>query len=252
MTAPGDSLRNRYQILESLGRGGMADVFLAMDTRRQAQVAIKVLREDLAEDPEFLRRFGQEAEALARLDHPNIVRFYSFERQGATAFMVLDYISGSTLRRRLLDVQGPLPIDETTAILRQVGAALHYAHAEGFIHRDIKPGNIMFQDNGKALLADFGIAKAMESATITTMAVGTPAYMSPEQILGRELDPRTDIYSLGIVLFEMATGQRPFTGDEPGLTGTSTLARLPRCPPGRSPRLIRGNSILAYPQMPPR
>ena len=226
MLQSGDILQNRFQILQLIGRGGMADVYLALDTRRQARVAIKVLREDLAEDPDFVRRFAREARTLAQLDHPNIVRFYSFEQEGLTAFMVMDFVDGVTLRRLLAERKAPLRIDETTSILHQVSAALHYAHANGIIHRDLKPGNIMVQQDGKALLADFGIAKIVESATMTTASVGTPAYMSPEQILNRPLDARSDIYSLGVTLYQMATGRRPFTGDEPGLTGTGTTARV--------------------------
>jgi len=223
---PGAILRNNYRVERLIGRGGMADVYLAFDMRRQAHVALKVLREDFAEDPDFIRRFAREAEALAKLDHPNIVRFYSFERQGATAFIVMDYVQGSSLQRRIAESDGPLPLDEITDTLHQAGAALQYAHNEGYVHRDIKPGNIMLRENGEVLLSDFGIARAAESATAATVAVGTPAYMSPEQILGRELDRRTDVYSLGVVLYEVASGRRPFTGDEQGMTGTSTLARL--------------------------
>ncbi len=222
----GTVLRNNYRLDRLLGRGGMAEVYLAFDMRRQVHVAIKILREDLAEDPEFVRRFTREAEALARLDHPHIVRFYSFERQGAVAFIVMDFVPGTTLQRHLAELGGPLPLGEVSTILHQVGAALQYAHSEGYIHRDIKPGNIMLRDDGNALLSDFGIARAAESATLMTATMGTPAYMAPEQILGRELDRRTDIYSFGIVLFEMLTGRRPFTGDERGITGTGTLARL--------------------------
>ncbi len=219
-------LRNNYRLERLLGRGGMADVYLAFDLRRQAHVAIKILREDLAEDPEFVRRFAREADALARLEHPNVVRFYSFERQGATAFIVMDYVPGTTLQRRLAETEGPLPLEDVTAILRRVGAALQFAHTEGYVHRDVKPGNVMLREDGNALLSDFGIARAAESATLTTMAMGTPAYMSPEQILGRELDRRTDIYSLGVVLYELTTGRRPFTGDEYGLTSSGTTTRL--------------------------
>ncbi len=222
----GTLLRNNYRLDRLLGRGGMAEVYLAFDMRRQVRVAVKILREDLAEDPEFVRRFTREAEALARLDHPNIVRFYSFERQGAVAFIVMDFVPGTTLQRRLAELGGPLPLGEVSTILHQVGAALQYAHSEGYIHRDIKPGNIMLRDDGNALLSDFGIARAAESATLATVAVGTPAYMSPEQILGRPIDRRADIYSLGAVLFEMCTGRRPFSGSEAGLTETNTLSRL--------------------------
>ena len=219
----GQTLRNRYQIQSSLGRGGMADVYLAWDGRRQVPVALKVLREDLAEDPEFLQRFQREAEALARLDHPNIVRFYSLERQGSLAFIVMDYVPGTTLRGRLSAGQ-PLPPAEVTAIMRQIAAALHYAHDSGYIHRDIKPGNIMLREDGTALLSDFGIARAAMAATMTAAPLGTPAYMSPEQILGRDLGPQSDIYSLGVCLYEMVTGRRPFTGE--GTSGTSTMDKI--------------------------
>lgn len=224
MIEPGDLLLGRYEIRKLAGHGGMADVYVAFDRRRRATVAVKSLHEDLAEDPEFLRRFQREAAALARLDHPHIVRFYSFEQQGRVAFIVMDYIAGSTLRGRLRDVGGPLPLTEATRVLEQVVSALHFAHAEGVIHRDIKPANIMLREEGTVLLSDFGIARAVEGASLTTMAVGTPPYMSPEQILGRPPDTRTDIYSLGVVLFEMATGRRPFVGAAGA--GTTTAERL--------------------------
>lgn len=216
----GTVLRDRYRLERLLGRGGMADVYLAFDLRRQVHIAVKLLREDLAEDPEFLQRFQREAEALARLDHPYIVRFYSFERQRPIAFIVMDYVPGITLRTRLLEAGGPLPLAEVTQILRQIGSALQYAHNEGFIHRDIKPGNIMLRPDGSALLSDFGIARAVAAMTMTMAPLGTPAYMSPEQILGHEADPRTDVYCLGVVLYEMVTGRRPFAGD----SGTGTMS----------------------------
>jgi eukaryotic-like serine/threonine-protein kinase len=219
----GQTLKNRYQVQSSLGRGGMADVYLAWDGRRQVLVALKVLREDLSEDPEFLQRFQREAEALARLDHPNIVRFYSLERQGQLAFIVMDYVPGTTLRGRLAAGQ-PMPPGEVTTVMRQVAEALHYANDSGYVHRDIKPGNIMLREDGTALLSDFGIARAAQAATMTSAPLGTPAYMSPEQILGRDLGPQADIYSLGVCLYEMVTGRRPFTGE--GATGTSTMEKV--------------------------
>jgi eukaryotic-like serine/threonine-protein kinase len=222
----GKLLRNRYQVERMLGRGGMADVYLAFDHQRQTNVAIKLIREDLADDADFVRRFGREAAALARLDHPNVVRFYSTEQDGALSFIVMDYVPGSTLQRRLAQAGGPLPMAEVTSIVHQIGPALHYAHTMGFIHRDIKPGNIMLREDGTALLSDFGAARVAESATLATLTMGTPAYMSPEQILGRDLQPQSDLYSFGIVLYEMLTGRRPFTGDEEGLTGTGTISRL--------------------------
>jgi len=226
MVTAGTVLLGRYKVESFLGRGGMADVYLAFDTKRQAHVALKVLREDLAEDAEFVRRFRREAQALARLDHPYIVRFYAFEQQALTAFIVMDYVPGMTLRRRLAMAQEGLPLEEVTRILRQVGAALQYAHNEGYIHRDIKTGNIILREDGTALLSDFGIARAAETATMTMGAVGTPAYMSPEQVRGEGVDSRSDIYSLGVVLYEMLTGRRPFTGAEGGSTSGSTFERI--------------------------
>lgn len=224
MLNAGSILRDRYRIESFLGRGGMADVYLALDMRRQVQVAVKVLREDLAEDPEFVQRFRREAEALAQLEHPFIVRFYSFERQGITAYIVMDYVSGTALRTQIMEADGPMSLDDVTRILHQVGSALQYAHNEGYIHRDIKPGNILIREDGTALLSDFGIARLAEASTMTMGPIGAPAYMSPEQIQGRELTEQTDIYSLGIVLYEMTTGRRPFTGD--GSTGTGSLSRM--------------------------
>ena len=222
----GKVILDRYHVERLLGRGGMADVYLAFDTQRQTYVAIKLIREDLADDADFIRRFSREAAALARLDHPNIVRFYAAEQDGVLNFIVMDYVSGSNLQRRISQAGGPLPLSETTTLLHQIGPALHYAHTMGFIHRDIKPGNIMLREDGTALLSDFGAAKVLENSTLATLTVGTPAYMSPEQILGRDPQPQSDIYSFGIVLYEMLVGRRPFTGDEQGLTGTGTLSRL--------------------------
>lgn len=226
MAHEGMILVGRYRLEELAGRGAMSDVYRAYDLHRQAYVAVKLLREDLAEDPEFVRRLALEAQTLAKLDHPNIVRLYSFEREGHNVFLVLDYITGVTLRRMLTERGGPLPIEEATSIFRQVVAALHYAHSHGIVHRDVKPGNIMVRQDGHVFMSDFGIARVLENITMTTMAVGTPAYMSPEQIIGRDISPRSDIYSLGVVLYEMVAGRRPFTGAERGLTGTNTLERV--------------------------
>ncbi len=223
------TLLGKYRIEALVGRGGMAEVYKAWDTRRQYHVAIKVMREDLAEDIEFLRRFKQEAQALAALSHNNIVRFYSFEREGRLAFIVMDYVDGTTLRGRILDAGGsPLPLDEVTSIARQVCSALHYAHEEGLIHRDVKPGNIMLQPDGRVLLSDLGIAKAADSATVTTVMPGTPAYMSPEQCRSEPLDVRTDIYSLGVVVYEMLAGRRPFVGESKEAGTGSTQERIRR------------------------
>ncbi|MHB0874990.1 MAG: serine/threonine-protein kinase [Anaerolineae bacterium] len=216
MAEVGDVLRERYRLTRTLGRGGMADVYLALDMERRSNVAVKVIREDLALEAEFVRRFRREAEVLRQLEHPHIVRFYSFETDGLIAFIVMDYVPGTTLQHRLAELKGPLPLDEAAEVMRQVGAALQYAHKRGYIHRDVKAANVMLRKDGTSLLSDFGLARVAGGAATSTSAppIGTVPYMSPEQIKNQKLDSRSDIYSLGVLLFEMATGRRPFRGDQ--------------------------------------
>jgi serine/threonine protein kinase len=179
-----------------------------------------VLREDLANDPEILHSFAGEAKLLASLAHANIVRFYSFEHKGSLAFIVMDYVEGATLRQQIRSARGrPLPLETATSVVRQVCAALHYAHAEGVIHRDVKPSNIILCPDGQVLLSDFGIAHAIGAGGTGVLEAGSPAYMSPEQFRGETLDARTDIYSLSLVIYEMLTGRKPFRGDTPGARG---------------------------------
>jgi tetratricopeptide (TPR) repeat protein/tRNA A-37 threonylcarbamoyl transferase component Bud32 len=222
----GQTLLRRYRVEAFIGRGGMAEVYKAYDTRRGYDVAIKVMREDLAEDREFVNRFRREARNLSKLSHENIVRFYGFEQQGQLAFLVMDYVQGSTLRSLIADAKGPLPLPQALSIFRQICQALHYAHEEGIIHRDIKPGNIIVRPNGRVLISDFGIAKVADASTQTTFMPGTPAYMSPEQCRSEPVDRRTDIYSLGIVLFEMLTGRRPFIGETGAMPDHGTRERI--------------------------
>lgn len=210
----GQSLKGRYRLESSIGHGGMAEVYKAWDNKRNYYVAIKVLREELAEDQEFDRRFMREAEALAQLTHNHIIRFYSFERTGTLAFIVMDYVEGITLRRRIYEAGGPLPLGEVLKLVQQIASALHYAHTQGILHRDVKPGNIMLRPDGTALLADFGIARVMDIGTMTAATPGTPAYMSPEQCRSEALDKRADVYSLGVVVYEMLAGRRPFVGEQ--------------------------------------
>lgn len=216
----GRVLLNRYRVESFVGRGGMAEVYLALDTRRSVYVALKVLNEDLAEDFVFLRRFDREARTLELLQHPHIVRFFGFEEGRALAFLVMEYIEGVTLRRYLRLLGRPLTLPEALYISRPVCAALHYAHQKGVYHRDVKPGNIFIEQAGRVVLGDFGIAKLSESSTVTFSTPGTPAYMSPEQCRGEELDARSDIYSLGITVYEMLTLDRPFKGDAGSTTGS--------------------------------
>jgi serine/threonine protein kinase len=220
----GQQLSGRYTVREFLGRGGMADVYRVYDSKRSVELALKLLHADLAQDVIFLRRFRREAQTLARLQHPHIVRFFGFEQDDLQAFMLMEFVDGSTLRSEIFRAQGKgMPLERILGIMKPVCAALQYAHGQGFIHCDIKPANIMLDKNGAVLVADFGIARMTESATTTTLiGAGTPAYMAPEQVLGEMPSPQTDIYALGILLYEMLTGgERPFTGEQAGVTGTT-------------------------------
>jgi serine/threonine-protein kinase len=220
----GKTISNRYRVDSLLGRGGMGDVYKVWDSQRGVFLAMKVLHADLAEDKVFLRRFAREAETLSALQHPHIVRFYGLEQEGRLTFMLMDYVEGTTLRGQIFDSSQPFTVEQVLQIVKPVCSALHYAHQMGRVHCDIKPANIMVKSNGDVLVADFGIARMMENSTTTTMAgAGTPAYMAPEQVLGKNPVPQTDIYALGIVLYEMLTGgERPFTGEQAQTDGSTS------------------------------
>ena len=216
------TLNDRYRVEELIGRGGMADVYRVYDLQRCVPLAMKVLRDDLSEDRVFMRRFQREAHNLASLQHPNIVRFYGLEQCDEAAFILMDYIEGPTLRKVIHDARGPLEVDQVLAILQPVCSALYYAHRQGIVHCDLKSANILIDKGGRVYLTDFGIARMADAATSTLIGAGTPAYMAPELILGQDPTPQSDIYSLGIVLFEMLTGgERPFTGEQAETTGTT-------------------------------
>ncbi|MFZ5916421.1 MAG: protein kinase domain-containing protein, partial [Chloroflexota bacterium] len=208
-----------YQIVEHLGKGGMAEVYKAYQPALDRYVAVKILHPFVADDETFLARFEREARAVAALRHSHIVRVFDFGREDNTYFMVMEFVDGQTLKQRLNQVRAagqPLPLDETVRLVGQTARALHHAHGRGLIHRDIKPANILLTSQGEAVLSDFGIAHMMESTRYTmTGVVGTPDYMSPEQGQGQEVTLRTDIYSLGIVLYECLTGRTPFSADTP-------------------------------------
>lgn len=218
----GQTLARRYRIDAFLGRGGMADVYKAWDTRRSAYLALKILHGDLAEDKVFVRRFRREAQTLSRLQHPNIVRFYGLEQDGDLVFMLMDFVEGTTLRKEIATTKGPFSAKRILEIMRPLCAALYYAHGSGFVHCDVKPANVLIDPSGRVLVSDFGIARMTEAATVTLAGAGTPAYMSPEQVRGEEPDPRTDIYSLGVVLFQMVTGgEYPFSGEDTTVKGST-------------------------------
>jgi eukaryotic-like serine/threonine-protein kinase len=220
----GALLDQRYQVVQFVGRGGMAVVYKVWDTQRSVYLAMKVLNEDLAEDEIFLKRFKREAETLSRLQHPFIIRSYGLVQTHDLAFLLMDFIEGITLRKEIFNRKAPWPPDQILAVMRPVCAALNFAHTQGLVHCDVKPANIMLTGDGKVLLADFGIARVTESATTATLVgAGTPAYMAPEQIQGKDPLPQTDIYALGIVLFELLTGgERPFTGEHAQTTGSGS------------------------------
>ena len=219
----GSTLCNRYFVRESLGRGGMAEVYKVWDTRKTAMLVMKLLREDLAQDMVFLRRFRREAQTLASLEHPNIVRFYGLEQDDLLAFMLMDYIDGDSLRTEIFRSQGKgMDFVRILDVMRPVGWALQYAHTQGVVHCDVKPANILINKGGGVFVSDFGIARLVDVATSTLAGAGTPAYMSLEQIKGKDPTPQMDIYSLGVVLYEMLTGgERPFTGESGHTTGTT-------------------------------
>ena len=215
-------INSRYRIEAHLGSGGMADVYKVWDNHRSTWLALKALRPDLAEDKIFVRRFRREGDNLARLQHPNIVRYYGMEKEGDLVCLLIDFVEGISLRTEISRLDIPFSNERILEVMQPVCSALAYAHKEGIVHCDVKPANIMIERNGRVLLADFGIARMAEGATTMTMAgAGTPAYMAPEQIRGEEPSPQTDIYALGIVLYEMLTGgERPFTGEQANVTGT--------------------------------
>ena len=205
----------QYRIIEKIGRGGMADVYKAFQPRLERYVAVKVLPPYLAHTPGFAARFQREARAIARLNHPNILPVYDSGQEGELSYIVMRYVEGGALQEML---GKPLPLDRVVEIITQVGGALDYAHQEGIIHRDVKPSNVLMDKGEWALLSDFGLAKMMEASvqlTKTGVGVGTPAYMSPELGKGEPADERSDIYSLGIVLYEMLTGRVPFEAETP-------------------------------------
>jgi len=210
-------LGGRYKLGEMIGTGGMADVFVAEDTRLARQVAIKVLRSDLARDPSFVARFRKEALAAAGLNHPGIVAVYDSGEEPAP-YIVMELISGHTLRE-LIHKGERVPLKRALEIGEGILAALEYSHQGGIVHRDIKPANIMITDHGDVKVMDFGIARALADlgATLTSTwnVVGTAQYLSPEQALGEVADLRSDIYSTGCLLYEVLTGQPPFTGETP-------------------------------------
>jgi serine/threonine protein kinase len=229
----GEVVDGRYRIRSKIGSGGMADVWLADDLELSRLVALKVLHAEYARDPAFVERFRREAEAAAGLQHNNIVPIFDRGQVGDTWYIAMAWIQGRTLRE-LID-QG-LTVGQSTAIVRQILEAAAFAHRHGVIHRDLKPMNVLVEDSGRVLVADFGIARAGEESTGDDgLIMGTPGYLSPEQADGGEVGPPSDLYSIGVILYECLTGRRPFPGNDHAQVALRQISEQPEAPSHLNP-----------------
>ncbi|WP_170291551.1 Stk1 family PASTA domain-containing Ser/Thr kinase [Heliobacterium mobile] len=219
---------NRYEIVELLGSGGMAQVYKAWDKLLERAVTIKLLRETLTSDEEFVRRFRREAQAVAGLSHPNIVNVYDVGREGDIDYIVMEFIDGPTLKE-VIRSRAPLPPEEAVELGKQISDALEHAHERGIIHRDIKPHNILLNRNGRVKVTDFGIARSVAQNTMTMdrTIVGSVHYLSPEQARGLPVDEKSDIYSLGVVMYELLSGRVPFQGETPIAVALQQIQQTP-------------------------
>jgi serine/threonine-protein kinase len=235
--APPEILGNRYQILEPLGVGGMANVYHARDLNLQRDVALKLLRDDFVEDASFRVRFLQEARAAANLIHPNIVTIYDFGYDPGRYFIIMEYVQGTDLKT-LLRRRGAFPVAEAVDLMVQICAGIGYAHRAGLIHCDLKPHNILVTADGRGKITDFGISRAL--ATVrpdekASVVWGSPQYFAPEQAAGGPPSPASDVYALGVILYEMLTGRLPFESSDPGRLGELHLTATPPSPRGLNP-----------------
>lgn len=239
MNLEGKILGNRYEILEKVGNGGMATVYKATDTVLKRFVAVKILRDEFTTDEEFIKRFETEAQSAARLTHPNIVSIFDVGVDNGIYYIVMELIQGKTLKEIILEEKGPLPWKWSVNVAIQIASALEMAHKNNIIHRDIKPHNIIITEDGIAKVTDFGIAKAVSNSTITAFGttIGSVHYFSPEHARGGYTDAKSDLYSLGVVLYEMVTGKVPFDADTPVSVALKHMQEEPIQPIEENPNI---------------
>ena len=236
MSLIGRVFSNRYEVLRPIAQGGMAEVFVAHDRLLDRQVALKALFPEYAREPSFVERFRREAQSAAGLSHGNIVAIYDWGQEAGTYFIVMELVQGRSLRD-LIRAEGPLDAHQAAEIAAEIASALGYAHRSGLVHRDVKPGNVLITSTGGVKVTDFGIARAgtADGLTQTGSVMGTATYFSPEQAQGHSVDGRSDVYSLGVVLYEMVTGIAPFTGDTPVAVAYKHVREEPVPPSRRNP-----------------
>lgn len=235
-------LDDRYQLTERIGEGGMAEVYLGTDIRLKRDIAVKVLRPQYSSDKQFLDRFLDEARAMAGFSHPNIVNVYDAGRERGRSYIVMEYVAGTDLRK-LIKQRGALSVEQAMKIAEQVAQGVAAAHNKHIVHRDIKPGNVLITPDGDVKVADFGIARAVsDSKHLTEPGVvwGTTAYLSPEQIRGDAATPASDVYSMGVVLYEMLSGKPPFQGEDRVAIALQHLHDAPTSLSEKNPKVPRG------------
>lgn len=240
MHGPGAQLGGRYRLDERIGGGGMGEVWRGTDEVLGRTVAVKIMLPALLDDPGFGERFRAEARTMARLKHPGVVNVYDFSSDSQTAFLVMEYIEGEPLSRTLARV-GRLTAARTMALIAQAADALHAAHSDGIVHRDVKPGNLMVRPNGTLVLTDFGIARseAASQLTGTGTVLGTASYLSPEQAAGQVATSASDVYALGVVAYQCLAGRRPFEGDNPLEIAMKHVREAPPPLPADIPPAVR-------------
>src|SRR5438132_7538046 len=238
MTLAGRVFSNRYEIQREIAQGGMAEVYLAHDPLLNRPVAMKALFPEYAREPSFAERFRREAQAAANLNHPNIVGIYDWGQEEGTYFIVMEYVEGRSLRD-LIRSEGPIDAGRAADITAEIASALAFAHRSGVVHRDVKPGNVLITPQGNVKVTDFGIARAgaSDGLTQTGSVMGTATYFSPEQAQGLAVDGRSDVYSLGVVLYELVCGVAPFVAESPVSVAYKHVREEPIPPRQRNPEV---------------